>query len=581
MGFNLGSFATGALKALSDNVKEQSDTADKDAKRYLEAGIAEGKAATKAYRAENKTLKELGSQLDAQGFTNNQIKLVLKGGKTSTQNFIKAVSDAKSLGDPTTDIASWVNVAGKPSSASWEDYITTVIQGRPDKDAAESYYIAPKNNSILGSYLNNGSVATGNGNSRYDQQAAKMSAGMGINVKDVVAAGTGNMVYDDANQVSGTIQTKDLQQSLSFSEAKKLSKYLSDTRPTNINLLKLQLDAATFDGERDEINKKILLEEDKVRRIKAEHDLVVGEWKLDNNASIKVLKAQVANAEKTVQMINVPDDYKSGIMLFQHKYTEEEKKGDAADPEKLEFYQSKVDQYKLQYVDLTSVISNAGQRQSISSLTNVFDSMFQDELIKLQGTDNSNYKLVQTLDGGQKPIFVGKRSDAARQTYLQARSNATARYLIATEGMSGGSYTMMMAVIDAQEASAARENESFDAINGETLETYDDEKRDLTLNAPPAPPVPKVASFNSSMFSSGRVVDKGTANKMLTGGLSVPFRNNKEKLSDIDSDQSYIIQITDSTGVLKFRQLSGKQLLDSLSANPTTGIMRKKKSSAR
>ena len=578
MGFNLGSFAAGALKTLSENVKEQSDTQDADAKRYLEAGIAEGKAATKAYRAENKTLKELGSQLDAQGFTNNQIKLVLKGGKASTQNFIKAVSDAKSLGDPTTDVASWVNVSGKPSSASWEDYITTVIQGRPDKDAAESYYIAPKNTSILGSYLNNGSIATGNGNSRYDQQAAKMSAGMGINVKDVVAAGTGNMVYDDANQVSGTIQTKDLQQSLAFSEAKKSSKYLSDTRPTNLKLLKLQLAAATFDEERDQINAKILLEEDKVRRIKAEHDLVVTEWKLDNNATITQLKAQVANAEKTVQMINVPDDYKSGIMLFQHKYTEEEKKGDAADPEKLEFYQSKVDQYKLQYVDLTSVISNAGQRQSISSLTNVFDSMFQDELIKLQGTDNSNYKLVQTLDGGQKPVFVGKRSDAARQTYLLARSNATARYLIATEGMSGGSYTMMLAVIDAQEAAAVRENESFDASNGESLETYDDEKRDLTLNAPP---VPKVASFNSSMFSSGRVVDKGTANKMLTGGLSVPFRNNKEKLSDIDPDQSYIIQITDSTGVLKFRELSGKQLLDSLSANPTTGIMSQKKSSAR
>jgi hypothetical protein len=136
----------------------------------------------------------------------------------------------------------------------------------------------------------------------------------------------------------------------------------------------------------------------------------------------------------------------------------------------------------------------------------------------------------------------------------------------------------MLAVIDAQEAAAVRENESFDAMNGETLETYDDEKRDLTLNAPP---VPIVASFNSSLFSSGRVVDKGTANKMLTGGLSVPFRNNKEKLSDIDPDQSYIIQITDSTGVLKFRELSGKQLLDSLSANPTTGIMSQKKSSAR
>ena len=575
MGFNLGSFATGALKTLSDNVKEQSDTADKDAKRYLEAGIAEGKAATKAYRAENKTLKELGSQLDAQGFTNNQIKLVLKGGKTSTQNFIKAVSDAKSLGDPTTDVASWVNVAGKPSSASWEDYITTVIQGRPDKDAAESYYIAPKNNSILGSYLNNGSVATGNGNSRYDQQAAKMSAGMGINVKDVVAAGTGNMVYDDANQVSGTIQTKDLQQSLSFSEAKKLSKYLSDTRPTNINLLKLQLDAATFDGERDEINKKILLEEDKVRRIKAEHDLVVGEWKLDNNASIKVLKAQVANAEKTVQMINVPDDYKSGIMLFQHKYTEEEKKGDAADPEKLEFYQSKVDQYKLQYVDLTSMISGASQRQSISSLSTAFDTMFQDELIKLQGTDNSNYKLVQTADGGQKPVFVGKRSDAARQTYLQARANATERYLLATQGSTGPSYTMMLAVIDGQEEAAAREEKEYRKINdlgSVTEDMFKDDRSKLEMKAPGA------ASNWDGENSSGSIINMAQAKNYLKQGISVVFDEKVDKVSTIDPDQSYIIKFKRKNGSTIFKEILGSQLIKSFNSQAsTTGLMSKTK----
>ena len=575
MGFNLGSFATGALKALSDNVKEQSDTADKDAKRYLEAGIAEGKAATKAYRAENKTLKELGSQLDAQGFTNNQIKLVLKGGKTSTQNFIKAVSDAKSLGDPTTDIASWVNVAGKPSSASWEDYITTVIQGRPDKDAAESYYIAPKNTSILGSYLNNGSIATGNGNSRYDQQAAKMSAGMGINVKDVVAAGTGNMVYDDANQVSGTIQTKDLQQSLAFSEAKKTSKYLSDTRPTNLDLLKLQFDAATFAGERDEINAKILLEEDKVRRIKAEHDLVVGEWKLDNNASIKVLKAQVANAEKTVQMINVPDDYKSGIMLFQHKYTEEDKKGDAADPEKLEFYQSKVDQYKLQYVDLTSMISGASQRQSISSLSTAFDNMFQDELIKLQGTDNSNYKLVQTADGGQKPVFVGKRSDAARQTYLQARANATERYLLATQGSTGPSYTMMLAVIDGQEEAAAREAKEYrknNDLGSVTEDMFKDDRSKLEMKAPGG------TSNWDGENSSGSIINMAQAKNYLKQGISVVFDEKVDKVSTIDPDQSYIIKFKRKNGSTIFKEILGSQLIKSFNSQAsTTGLMSKTK----
>ena len=575
MGFNLGSFAAGALKTLSENVKEQSDTQDADAKRYLEAGIAEGKAATKAYRAENKTLKELGSQLDAQGFTNNQIKLVLKGGKASTQNFIKAVNDAKSLGDPTTDVASWVNVAGKPSSASWEDYITTVIQGRPDKDAAESYYIAPKNTSILGSYLNNGSIATGNGNSRYDQQAAKMSAGMGINVKDVVAAGTGNMVYDDANQVSGTIQTKDLQQSLAFSEAKKSSKYLSETRPTNLKLLKLQLAAATFDGERDKINAKILLEEDKVRRIKAEHDLVVTEWKLDNNATITQLKAQVANAEKTVQMINVPDDYKSGIMLFQHKYTEEEKKGDAADPEKLEFYQSKVDQYKLQYVDLTSVISNAGQRQSISSLTNVFDSMFQDELIKLQGTDNSNYKLVQTADGGQKPVFVGKRSDAARQTYLQARANATERYLLATQGSTGPSYTMMLAVIDGQEEAAAREAKEYrkdNDLGSITEDMFKDDSSPLEMKAPGA------TSNWDGENSSGSIINVTQAKNYIKQGISVVFDEKVDKVSTIDPDQSYIIKFKRKNGSTIFKEILGSQLIKSFNSQAsTTGLMSKTK----
>ena len=575
MGFNLGSFAAGALKTLSENVKEQSDTQDADAKRYLEAGIAEGKAATKAYRAENKTLKELGSQLDAQGFTNNQIKLVLKGGKASTQNFIKAVSDAKSLGDPTTDVASWVNVAGKPSSASWEDYITTVIQGRPDKDAAESYYIAPKNTSILGSYLNNGSIATGNGNSRYDQQAAKMSAGMGINVKDVVAAGTGNMVYDDANQVSGTIQTKDLQQSLAFSEAKKTSQYLADTRPTNLDLLKLQFDAATFDGERDEINAKILLEEDKVRRIKAEHDLVVTEWKLDNNATITQLKAQVANAEKTVQMINVPDDYKSGIMLFQHKYTEEEKKGDAADPEKLEFYQSKVDQYKLQYVDLTSMISGASQRQSISSLSNAFDNMFQDELIKLQGTDNSNYKLVQTADGGQKPVFVGKRSDAARQTYLQARANATERYLLATQGSTGPSYTMMLAVIDGQEEAAAREAKEYlkkNDLGSITEDMFKDDSSPLEMKAPGA------ASNWDGENSSGSIINVAQAKNYLKQGISVVFDEKVDKVSTIDPDQSYIIKFKRKDGSTIFKEILGSQLMKSFNSQAsTTGLMSKTK----
>ena len=67
MGFNLGSFVVGGLKTLSEKVETQSAQADADTKKYLEAGITEGRAANRIYQAENKQYRQLGQQLDALG----------------------------------------------------------------------------------------------------------------------------------------------------------------------------------------------------------------------------------------------------------------------------------------------------------------------------------------------------------------------------------------------------------------------------------------------------------------------------------------------------------------------------------
>ena len=456
MGFNLGSFATGALKTLSDNVKEQSDTADKDAKRYLEAGIAEGKAATKAYRAENKALTELGSQLDSQGFDNNQIKLVLKGGATSTKDFIQSVKKAKEL-TPSLDLSKWVKVDGKPSSASWQDYITNVIQGIPDKEAAESYYVAPKSNSILGSYLNNGSPSTDSRitNTRYDQQAAKMSAGMGINVKDVVAAGTGNMVYDLEMQVSGNINTEDKERSLSYNSMLETSKYMKTVRPLNIKSIKNQLAKDITQKERARLEEILRVEQRKVETINARGDLLIAQYNIDSNAKVTILKSQLLAAEKSMINSQVPDSYKDGLMLYQQLKMKEEEKGLDANPELLLEYEAKVDSYQLQYTNLLSLQTGATQDLSYSSLNNAFNNIFEDELIQLQGSDNASYDKVANNTGGFVIRYVGKRSEEAFENYQQARAKAAVRFRAAMgDNTQGINYKLMEGVLNNQNAYA-------------------------------------------------------------------------------------------------------------------------------
>ena len=456
MGFNLGSFATGALKALSENVKEQSDTADKDAKRYLEAGIAEGKAATKAYRAENKALTELGSQLDSQGFDNNQIKLVLKGGATSTKDFIQSVKKAKEL-TPSLDLSKWVNVDGKPSSASWQDYITNVIQGIPDKEAAESYYVAPKSNSILGSYLNNGSPSTDSRitNTRYDQQAAKMSAGMGINVKDVVAAGTGNMVYDLEMQVSGNINTEDKERSLSYDSMLATSNYMTTVRPLNIKSIQNQLAKDITQKERARLEEILRVEQRKVETITAKGDLLIAQYNIDSNAKVTILKSQLLAAEKSMINSQVPDSYKDGLMLYQQLKMKEEEKGLDANPELILEYEAKVDSYQLQYTNLLSLQTGATQDLSYSSLNNAFNNIFEDELIQLQGSANASYDKVANNTGGFVIRYVGKRSIKAFENYQQARAKAAVRFRAAMgDNTQGINYKLMEGVLNNQNAYA-------------------------------------------------------------------------------------------------------------------------------
>ena len=456
MGFNLGSFAAGALKTLSENVKEQSDTQDADAKRYLEAGIAEGKAATKLYRAENKSLKELGSQLDSQGFDNNQIKLVLKGGAASTKDFIQSVKKAKQL-TPNLDLSKWVQVDGKPSSASWQDYITNVIQGIPDKEAAESYYVAPKSNSILGSYLNNGSPSTDSRitNTRYDQQAAKMSAGMGINVKDVVAAGTGNMVYDLEMQVSGNINTEDKERSLSYTSMLATSKYMETVRPLNIKSIRNQLAKDITQKERARLEELLRVEQRKVETIAAKGDLLVAQYNIDTNANVTILKSQLQAAEKSMINSQVPDSYKDGLMLYQQLKMQEEEKGLDANPELLLEYEAKVDSYQLQYTNLLSIQTGATQDLSYSALNNAFNNIFEDELIQLQGSDNASYDKVANNTGGFVIRYVGKSSIKAFENYQQARAKAAVRFRAAMgDNTQGINYKLMEGVLDNQNAYA-------------------------------------------------------------------------------------------------------------------------------
>ena len=456
MGFNLGSFAAGALKTLSENVKEQSDTQDADAKRYLEAGIAEGKAATKAYRAENKSLKELGSQLDSQGFDNNQIKLVLKGGAASTKDFIQSVKKAKQL-TPNLDLSKWVQVDGKPSSASWQDYITNVIQGIPDKEAAESYYVAPKSNSILGSYLNNGSPSTDSRitNTRYDQQAAKMSAGMGINVKDMVAAGTGNMVYDLEMQVSGNINTEDKERSLSYTSMLATSKYMETVRPLNIKSIRNQLAKDITQKERARLEELLRVEQRKVETIAAKGDLLVAQYNIDTNANVTILKSQLQAAEKSMINSQVPDSYKDGLMLYQQLKMQEEEKGLDANPELLLEYEAKVDSYQLQYTNLLSIQTGATQDLSYSALNNAFNNIFEDELIQLQGSDNASYDKVANNTGGFVIRYVGKSSIKAFENYQQARAKAAVRFRAAMgDNTQGINYKLMEGVLDNQNAHA-------------------------------------------------------------------------------------------------------------------------------
>jgi hypothetical protein len=574
MGFNLGSFAAGALKTLSENVKEQSDTQDADAKRYLEAGIAEGKAATKAYRAENKSLKELGSQLDSQGFDNNQIKLVLKGGAASTKDFIQSVKKAKQL-TPNLDLSKWVQVDGKPSSASWQDYITNVIQGIPDKEAAESYYVAPKSNSILGSYLNNGSPSTDSRitNTRYDQQAAKMSAGMGINVKDVVAAGTGNMVYDLEMQVSGNINTEDKERSLSYTSMLATSKYMETVRPLNIKSIRNQLAKDITQKERARLEELLRVEQRKVETIAAKGDLLVAQYNIDTNANVTILKSQLQAAEKSMINSQVPDSYKDGLMLYQQLKMQEEEKGLDANPELLLEYEAKVDSYQLQYTNLLSIQTGATQDLSYSALNNAFNNIFEDELIQLQGSDNASYDKVANNTGGFVIRYVGKRSVAAFDNYQQARAKAAVRFRAAMgDNTQGINYKLMEGVLDNQNAYAQ-------TTDPKDTNTKVAKKQQVSYDTFRPYEYPKgserIAPFEIIPHSTKNLVSISKRGKADADGNKELIKFVPDTGQTVVPEQAYVVERYDADNKIVYQILNGADLMNLRLARPTssTGLM--------
>ena len=434
MGFKFSSFATGALKSLASTVKEQSATADADAKRYIEAGVAEGKAANKTYRATNKRLIDLGNQLDSRGLDSNQIKLVLKGGEASATSFIKAADDAVG-DDPTTDISGWVNVAGKPSSTSWQDYITGSIQGTPDKAASQMNYTAPKTNSIMGSMFGSG---TGGRSSRLDTQSAKIGNAMGIDVESTIAAGAGNYSYDESMQVSGSIKMEDKAGSLAYSSALEAIKFVREANPLRIQQLQASLENAESDEERARFRHEITVANEKLDVRKRQAEATALEWNIENNLTVKELEARLAKAETSMRESGTPSSYERGIILMSDKLAKELDKGEAQDPALVDLYTKNKDRYTAEYLALRSAQSNAVSNITYSTYNNMFNDIFSEELSKVQPGGSTSWVTTPNGAGGVSINWVGKYSKGAYDAYSGARAKAAERFIEATAKLPAG-----------------------------------------------------------------------------------------------------------------------------------------------
>ena len=454
MGFNLGSFVVGGLKTLSEKVETQSAQADADTKKYLEAGITEGRAANRIYQAENKQYRQLGQQLDALGMGNNQIKLIMNGGIDSTKSFIKAANDAKSLDTDNrkVDLSKWVNVEGKPSSSTWEDYITKVIQGVPDRDSAVQVMTQPKQNSILGSWA--GSTATPQRDTRMESQMQTMGEGMNIDVRSVLAAGTGDYIRDAEMRVSGNVSTKDLQQSGAYEAARATVAFVNSYRPLQIKQAQMAINKAVTDVDKAAALKVMqeLRDEYEKRKIKADNINLT--WKVENNVEAKVMEAQLVNAEQTILNKGVPSSYENGILLMGHRLMEELEKPEP-DPALVALYQTKKDKYTLQYAELRSSQSNASTDQTFTTYVNMFENIMGEELAKQQGGDNSKYSRIETNTGGFKFVYTGSNNEAAWGNFQKARQFAVIRYIKATEGFIGPNAKLARTVIESYNDAAA------------------------------------------------------------------------------------------------------------------------------
>lgn len=461
MGFKFSSFAAGALKTLAGTVKEQSDTADADAKRYIEAGVAEGRAANKSYRATNKRLRDLGNQLDQRGLDSNQIKLVLKGGEASATSFITAADKAIGL-DPKADIAGWVNVAGKPSSTSWQDYITGSIQGTPDKAASQMNYTAPKSNSIMGSMFGSN---TGTGSGRLAKQSAKIGNAMGIDVASTIAAGAGNYSYDASMQVSGSIRMEDKASSLAYRTAVESNRFMMETNPLRLVQLQNTIANMAAGEERAALQAEYAAANETVNKLKRIAETTALEWRIDNDVDITVLKDTVAKAEASMREAGTPSSYEKGIILMSDKLATELAKGDAKDQELVDFYTKSKDRYTSEYLALRSSVSNASASVSYSTYNNMFNNIFSEELAKVQPGGSASWVSTPNGAGGVSINWVGKYSKEAYDAYAGARAKATQRFLDATESLSAGPMRdTVLKLVNNYEAVA--QNEIDTLVNG-------------------------------------------------------------------------------------------------------------------
>ena len=120
------------------------------------------------------------------------------------------------------------------------------------------------------------------------------------------------------------------------------------------------------------------------------------------------------------------------------KLAKELAKGDAQDPELVDFYTKSKDRYTSEYLTLRSAQSNANNSTSYSTYNNMFNNIFAEELAKVQPGGSSSWVTTPNGAGGVSINWVGQYSKEAYDAYSGARAKAAERFMAATDKLPAG-----------------------------------------------------------------------------------------------------------------------------------------------